>query len=89
MTEVTPTHDDLAARISKALGIAPGGMYDGAHHKNWFIDQMVRALTGCPMVVRFATDAYGTPYTYEAQGESAEYREFVSAAGEWDEGIAP
>jgi hypothetical protein len=34
-----------AARIDKALGIAHNhGGTDGAHHKQWVIDQMVRAL---------------------------------------------
>lgn len=75
-----------AARTQKALEIACryGGI-DGAHHKTWAIDQMVRALTGCPEAD-------------EVQGESEEYLEFVRTAkdGEdgpdtygWDEGIAP
>lgn len=34
-------------RISAALAIARAdGQIDGAHHKAWVIDQMVRALTG-------------------------------------------
>lgn len=32
--------------IEKALEIAKDGQIDGAHHKTWIIDQMVRALTG-------------------------------------------
>ena len=38
-------------KIKKALDIAIryGGI-DGAHHKDWTIDQIVRALTGCPMM---------------------------------------
>jgi len=75
-------------RIAKALKYAEDGMYDGAHHKMWVIDQMVRALTGCPPVLKSSVDAYGTPYSYEAQGESDEYRQFVGD-GYWDEGIAP
>lgn len=81
---------DAEARIRKALEIAPDGMYDGEHHKAWTIDQMVRALTGCPMVTKTATDVRGAEYAYEAQGESEEYRAFVTAAeGGWDEGVAP
>ena len=45
------TTDD---RIAKALKFAENGIYDGAHHKIWVIDQMVRALTGCPMVTAAA-----------------------------------
>lgn len=79
----------LADRIAKALKYAENGVYDGAHHKDWVIDQMVRALTGCPMVPRSAADANGQPYTYEAQGESGEYLKFTRYMGDWEEGIAP
>ena len=79
----------LADRIAKALKYAEDGVYDGAHHKDWVIDQMVRALTGCPPVTRSAVDAYGKPYTFEAQGESEKYLRFTRELGGWDEGIAP
>jgi hypothetical protein len=74
------------------------GGTDGAHHKDWVIDQMVRALTDCPMDVLEAKDCNGAPYTYSGQGESADYRQFVAKAktGEdgpdtygWEVGIAP
>lgn len=75
-------------RIQKALDLAVryGGI-DGDHHKAWVIDQMVRALTGCPLVA--ATGC---------QGESDEYRALVAAAKDgtdgpdtydWDCGIPP
>jgi hypothetical protein len=76
------------ARIAKALEFASEyGTIDGAHHKMWVIDQMVRALTGCPVVVKTANWPEGS-YTYEAQGESPEYAAFIGDEG-WDEGIAP
>lgn len=88
-----------AERIAKALNIASdNGQTDGAHHKAWVIDQMVRALTDCPMVERSANDYRGQPYTYQGQGESPEYEAFVATHcdGEdgpdtygWDEGIPP
>jgi hypothetical protein len=71
---------------------------DGAHHKDWVIDQMVRALTGCPLEQRQEVAYTGKSYTYMAQGRSQEYLEFVAAAckGEdgpdtysWSEGIPP
>jgi hypothetical protein len=76
----------LGQRIRKALDYAVryGGI-DGEHHKTWTIDQMVRALTGCP-------ERDGV------QGECGEYRRLVAdaKAGEdgpdtysWDVGIAP
>ena len=76
-------------RIAKALEFAPDSMYDGEHHKTWAIDQIVRALTGCPMVTRTAIDYRGEEYSYETQGESEEYLRFVEANEGWDEGIAP
>lgn len=86
-------------RIEKALEIASRyGDTDGSHHKAWAIDQMVRALTDCPMVADMAIDATGQPYTYDRQGESDAYRAWVAdhRAGEdgpetyeWDEGIPP
>lgn len=83
----------LAGRIAKALSIAPDGMYDGDHHKMWVLDQMVRALTGCPVVTKTAKDCRGEEYSYQAQGESEEYLRFVHEVGGrdagWDEGIAP
>lgn len=62
-------------RIDKAIDIAVryGGI-DGANHKMWVIDQMVRALAGddYSQIVADACDDEDGPDTYE-----------------WDEGIAP
>lgn len=89
---------DADQRIGRALEFAGSyGTTDGDHHKMWVIDQMVRALTGCPMVQETANDYRGDPYTYETQGESEEYGRWVTEVThgeggeeyEWDEGIAP
>ena len=61
--------------IRRALIFADSyGSIDGAHHKAWVIDQMVRALTGDQYDewVRAACDGEDGPDTYE-----------------WNEGIAP
>jgi hypothetical protein len=97
MTYFTRTEGDVTAledRIKKALDLASN--VDGAHHKQWIIDQMVRALTGCPDVRRQSRDG---SYTYETQGESEAYLAWVRAyEGDpddedvychWDKGIAP
>jgi hypothetical protein len=92
---VEVTHGDAilaGARISRAMYYAGEfGYIDGAHHKQWVIDQMVRALTGCPVTGTAAV--IDGEYDPEVQGESDEYREWVTPAGEddpgWDEGIAP
>jgi hypothetical protein len=89
---------ELRQRIAKALYYAEMGTNDGAHHKMWVIDQMVRALTGCPIVTSIARDWQNQPYKYTAQGESTEYLRWVvefqvgpdgPETYSWDEGIAP
>ena len=81
-------------KIIKALDFANRhGTTDGAHHKMWVIDQIVRALTDCPMKKVNAVDCNGSAYSYEDQGESDSYNRFVSEMVEdgylWDKGIAP
>jgi hypothetical protein len=63
-----------AEKIAKALEIAEYGANDGAHHKMWVIDQMVRALTrdGYEAWVKNFCDGEDGPETYS-----------------WDTGIAP
>jgi hypothetical protein len=89
MTAEQPDPGDAAARIEKALKIAPLAQYDGAHHKTWVADQMVRALLGCPDAEREFTGDHGRTYTGTVQGENGAYREFVARHPDWDEGIAP
>lgn len=68
-----PEHD--AERIELALEAALSyGQTDGAHHKMWVIDQMVRLLTG---------DRYEQVITEYCAGEDG------PETYAWDEGIAP
>ena len=65
------------ARVEQALReIRNHGGFDGGHHKQWVLDQVVRHLTGTPeryrQWVREYEDGEDGPHTYE-----------------WDEGIAP
>ena len=86
-------------KTKKALDFAyQYGSTDGSHHKMWVIDQMVKALTGCPMIKEKFIDCNGNEYTYECQGESDEYKKWVIEHNdgedgpetyEWDEGCAP
>lgn len=90
---------DFFTRIEKALEVAYRcGTIDGGHHKMWVIDQMVRELTGCPLVKATAKGSNGTEYEYETLGESEEYKEWVRYVEdgedgpktyEWDEGCPP
>lgn len=87
-------------RIVAALSVINNyGGIDGNHHKEWVIDQVVRALTGCPTEQREGVCvATGERYTYDALVENDTYRTFVAdhCAGEdgpetygWSTGIAP
>lgn len=63
--------------INKAVVIALDyGAVDGAHHKMWVIDQILRALTGCPEGGE--SDKY-RKLILDYNGEDYE----------WDRGIAP
>lgn len=65
-------------RIQKALNCAfQYSQFDGNHHKAWAIDQIVRALLGCPMIKKTALDCNKKQYSYETQGESQEYLDWV------------
>lgn len=64
----------LVTRILAALEIAHSGGIDGAHHKQWVIDQMVRALTG---------DKYDEWVKEHKAGDDG------PDTYDWDEGIAP
>jgi hypothetical protein len=47
MSSSTAEHEPARAAIGDAIAIAERhGATDGAHHKQWVIDQMLRALTG-------------------------------------------
>jgi hypothetical protein len=92
--------EDLNKRIDKALEVAMRYAGDEGHHNAWVIDQMVRELTGCPMIKRESPflNAQGQKHIVDSLGESEEYKEFVREAkdGEdgpdsydWNEGIAP
>jgi len=63
-------------RFQAALEMARVGQEDGAHHKTWVIDQMVRALTG--------SDYEAWVLAYEDMDDG-----FDDGAYHWDTGIAP
>lgn len=62
-------------KIDEALGlIRQYGGIDGEHHKQWVLDQVVRALTG---------DNYAAWVVEQRAGEDG------PDTYDWDEGIAP
>lgn len=91
--------DTLEQRIEKALGliVAYGG-FDGAHHKDWVLDQVTRALTGCKPVQKETENRQGIPYSYWEQVDNEAYQTLVANACNgadgpntysWETGIAP
>jgi hypothetical protein len=102
--EMDELEESLNNRIEKAIKYAVDyGGIDGAHHKDWTIDQIVRALTGCPNIKKAIKlynhdGSFKQMYEIKIQGESEEYKKLVVNAcdGEdgpntydWDCGIAP
>lgn len=94
------SEDDLKERIWQAYKIiVECGQIDGAHHKDWVMDQAIRALIGDKKVPINATDYKGNDYTYNGyNNDSKVYRQFVKFMqdGEdgphtysYDAGIAP
>ncbi len=59
---------EAVKRIAKAVGVAiRHGGHDGAHHKAWVIDQMLRALLGgkYAQVIEESLVGEDGPNTYE------------------------
>jgi len=54
--------------------------------KTWVIDQMVRALTNCPLVLKEITTNRGELLQFEILGESQAYL-VIANSPEWDKGI--
>ena len=80
MSELDMLIVDRNERILKALEIAwRFSQIDGAWHKAWVIDQMVRALCGDEETYNLWISEYTKPVLND--GEWDHY--------EWDEGIAP
>lgn len=76
--------DGPQTRIGNALRIASeDSQTDGAHHKAWAIDQMVRALLGQRPGYDEPTEEYRAWVREYCRGEDG------PDTYEWDEGIAP
>ena len=75
--------------IKNALEMAYAGSFDGGHHKMWVIDQMVRALCGCPKTEEGNISAYGLNEAYLTWVREFEQGEDGPKTYHWDEGIAP
>ena len=92
-----PTSDK--SRIKRALDFAHSHAEFSDLNTSWMIDQMVRALTGCPLEIEEGFNWAGEPCAHESQGASQAYRQFVKNALKraeqvtpepyWDVGVKP
>jgi hypothetical protein len=75
---------DAETRVQNALTVLyQSSQVDGAHHKAWVIDQILRTLTGCPTVEKTSING---KYTYECLGESDEYKQFIKDYEDGEDG---
>lgn len=95
--ESQPDGHPMQVRISNAMMLADiyGGI-DGEHHKEWLLDQMVRALTGCKFEIINGRSVDIKEVDHDKPSE--EYTAWITARIEdgdyewgegWHEGIAP
>jgi hypothetical protein len=96
-TDVTEQHP-ITPTEAALLFIQMYGGIDGAHHKDWVLDQVARALHGSPVTVEEARWDNGHTELRYSIGDCAEYHKWVEAmcdgedgpdTWEYDEGIAP
>ena len=84
-TDVSDQHD-ISPTDGALMFVEMYGGIDGAHHKDWVLDQVARILNGAPITVKLAKWADGTEDIRYSVGESEQYHEWVKTVrGEWDE----
>jgi hypothetical protein len=75
-----PGNDNLQVKIDQAVElIAQYGWIDGAHHKQWVLDQVLRALLG-EGYEKFIADNFHERYREGDEDVVTDH---------WDRGIAP
>jgi len=68
------------------LYILSYGSIDGAHHKDWVLDQVVRILNGAPVTVKQASWDNGHSELRYSVGTCEKYKQWVANAKEGEEG---
>lgn len=95
----TTPYKDFTAQDWALEYIGRYGGIDGAHHKDWVLDQVARILKGTPIIIQLAKWENGqTEYRFRTDEPTQEYHDWVVQLcdGEdgpntysYDEGIAP
>ncbi len=85
-TDVSDEHD-ISPTEGALLFILLYGGIDGAHHKDWVLDQVVRVLNGAPVVVEKAAWENGhTELRYHVGTPPEQYDEWVRKAKDGEDG---
>lgn len=99
-TDVSDQHD-ISPTDGALMFIEMYGGIDGAHHKDWVLDQVARILNGAPIIVTEARWDNGHKELRYNVSESVQYHRWVEKVkGDWleedecfeygyDAGIAP
>lgn len=93
-TDVTDAYSTWTPMEFALLYIEKYGQIDGAHHKQWVLDQVTRILLGTPVTVKLAKWDNGTSEARFTTGEPSEkYLSWVKQklvdGYDYDEGVAP
>ena len=80
-----PVYSNYQPKDWALLYILKYGSIDGAHHKDWVLDQVARILNGAPVAAKIAKwTNYPDEYRFDV-GTSAEYDAWVlQCKGEFD-----
>lgn len=83
----------IEPKVGALMFIEMYGAIDGAHHKDWVLDQVARILNGAPIRVRRADWDNGHSELRYSVGTSKQYEDWVKTITdedcEYDCGITP
>ena len=76
----------LEPRLSKEERISflinEYGWIDGAHHKQWILDQVMRIILDCPVIEETSKDSNGNDYVYKSLGKNLDYEQWADEDAE-------
>lgn len=85
IVDVTKEHQ-ISATDAALLFIQMYGGIDGAHHKDWVLDQVARILNKAPVIVKKASWSTGETELRYSVGESPEYHAWVAECKSGEDG---
>ena len=85
VTDVTDQHPIEPVEGALLFMLLYGGI-DGAHHKDWVLDQVARILNGAPIIVEEARWENGHKELRYSVGESEQYHKWVRDLKDGEDG---